>query len=682
MKRLVLIMGLVLLLALAACNGGQPTDQELLPTDVAPAEATMPAEEAPAEGGTAPETETGGQVIPTLAGTSWEWVDLTTPVETISAVDPARYTITFNEDGTANITADCNSVIATYVADATGAIAITTGPSTLVACPEDTQDQLFLGALTAAANYFAFEGGADLFIDQIADAGTLRFQPAAGAAEGEGETTAPVGALTGVTWEWVSLDDPMGQTAATDPTRYTITFNEDGTAAIQADCNSVRGNYIAQDSNISLEIGPSTLMACPEDTQDFLFTSSLANATTYTVEDGELFIELQADAGTLIFRQSGTAVGESEGGVAAAPALTGTRWEWVSTTTATETITAADPARYAITFADDGSAGVVADCNVGNATYTTGEGNVLSIVLGVSTLVLCENSQDQQFRAGLEGAASYALEGGELVVTLADGGMMRFRAGAETQAETSPAGPTLTGQTWQWVATVTPVETITAVDPTRYTITFNEDGTASIKADCNQVTATYTAAADTTIAITLGASTLAMCPSDSQDTLFINGLGAAAIYFFVDDNLFIDQFASAGTMEFAPAMTEGGGMGSKGETGTGEFVGTTWQWTALNTPASSTTVNNPSAFTITFNADGTANFQADCNVGTATYTTGETANGLTITPGAMTAAQCSGNLDQIFLGGLTNAMSYRLEGGELIIDMLYESGSLVFSPAS
>ena len=40
-----------------------------------------------------------------------------------------------------------------------------------------------------------------------------------------------------------------------------------------------------------------------------------------------------------------------------------------------------------------------------------------------------------------------------------------------------------------------------------------------------------------------------------------------------------------------------------------------------------------------------------------------------------------GSFDQIFLGGLTNAMGYRVEEGNLLIDMLYESGTLMFVPA-
>ena len=47
-----------------------------------------------------------------------------------------------------------------------------------------------------------------------------------------------------------------------------------------------------------------------------------------------------------------------------------------------------------------------------------------------------------------------------------------------------------------------------------------------------------------------------------------------------------------------------------------------------------------------------------------------------------TMAFCGvGSFDQIFLGGLTNAQGYRLEEGNLLIDMLYESGTLVFMPA-
>ena len=679
MKRLVLLLSLVLLLALAACGGLQPEAQEVLPGEATSAVGEAVGTAAPALETPAMGDVIGGNIIPTLTGTTWEWVDTTTPTETIVAVDPARYTIAFNDDGTAFIMADCNSVQATYTTDGAGAITILPGASTMMACPEDTQDQLFLAALANATNYFAIDTGNDLYIDQAADSGTMRFR-VGGGVDGETESQLPAG-LTGATWEWVSVIDPMGQTAAADPTRYTITFNEDATANIIADCNSVMANYVTDGSNLTIMPGATTLMACEPGSQDQLFLSSLSSATAYTVEDGELFIALDADAGTVIFRAAGTGA-TAEGGAAAAPALVGTTWQWTDTMTASTATAVSDPTRYAITFNEDGTANITADCNAVTGTYTTDATGALTINLGVSTAVGCpEDSQDTEFLAALASAASYSFDGEALMIGRAgDAGMLGFQAAAAAGEEGAEAEMSLTGTVWQWVETVTPIETITAADPTRYTIAFLEDGTAAIGADCNRVVATYTVA-DSALTIVLGPSTLAACPPDSQATPFMAGLSSAAIYFFQDGHLFIDQFASAGTMKFAPAtVSEETGKG-EATAPTGSLIGPLWQLTGITKVDGNITINDPTRYTISFNADGTANLQSDCNVGGATYTVGE-GSALTITPGVSTMAFCGpGSFDQIFLGGLTNAMGYRVEEGNLLIDMLYESGTLMFVPA-
>ncbi len=683
MKRLVLLLSLVLLLALAAC-ANPPDNQQLLGTATAApliegAATPTPVLGAPVEG-----TPSGAQVIPSLAGTSWEWVETTTPVGTMTAVDPARYTITFNADGSAAIVADCNQVTATYTADTTGVLTIVLGASTAVACPEDTQDQVFLAALAASASYFSVEGSDNLYIDQVAGAGTLRFRPVGASAGSAG--AAPTVGLTGTTWEWVSLIDPQGQTLASDPTRYTVTFNEDGTANVVADCNSVFAEYSTDGTNIDIGPGAGTLVACEPGSQDQLFLNSLISGTTYTVEDGELFIDLEASAGTLSFRQAAATGGEMEEPSTTAPALVGTTWEWVETMGATEAVTAADPTRYTVTFNADGTAAIQADCNTVAGTYTTAADGTLTITLGPSTLMACpEDSQAQAFQTGLATAASYLFDGSDLLIDLAgDVGTLHFRpaAGAAGEGTTETEPMSLSGTVWQWVETATPQETVAAADPTRYTITFNEDGTAAIKADCNQVMATYTADGGT-LSIIPGASTMALCPEDSQGTAFVTALSSAATYFFQDGFLYIDQFASAGTMKFAAPEAAAGAEPGKGETVTGGegLVGPLWQLTLITKTDGNITINDPTRFTISFNADGTANLQADCNVGGANYTTGD-GNTLSITPTVSTMAFCGvGSFDQIFLGGLTNAMGYRLEDGNLLIDMLYESGSMVFMPA-
>ena len=126
-----------------------------------------------------------------------------------------------------------------------------------------------------------------------------------------------------------------------DPTRYTITFNEDGTAAIQADCNSVMATYTADDAGaLTLTLGPSTLMACPPDSQVDAFLAELGAAGAYSFAEGDLLlINPAADGGVLRFRAAGTA----EAPTSPDAELTDIVWEWVSTTTAAEAITAADP---------------------------------------------------------------------------------------------------------------------------------------------------------------------------------------------------------------------------------------------------------------------------------------------------------------------------------------------------
>ncbi len=108
-------------------------------------------------------------------------------------------------------------------------------------------------------------------------------------------------ALTGTTWEWVSTTDPNGVTAVNNPTRYTILFNADGTANIKADCNNVSATYTADSSSISIVPGPSTLAACPEDTLDQQFLAGLTNAAIYFFQEGDLFMDMQADSGTMRF---------------------------------------------------------------------------------------------------------------------------------------------------------------------------------------------------------------------------------------------------------------------------------------------------------------------------------------------------------------------------------------------
>lgn len=118
------------------------------------------------------------------------------------------------------------------------------------------------------------------------------------------EATEPT--LTGVTWQWVSLADPMGETDVPMPENYTLSFQEDGTVAIKADCNNAGGTYIIDGGTITIVIGPMTLVACPPDSLSDQFLRDLGFAATYFFEDGQLFIDMMADGGTMAFQPATT----------------------------------------------------------------------------------------------------------------------------------------------------------------------------------------------------------------------------------------------------------------------------------------------------------------------------------------------------------------------------------------
>jgi len=120
-----------------------------------------------------------------------------------------------------------------------------------------------------------------------------------------------------------------------------------------------------------------------------------------------------------------------------------------------------------------------------------------------------------------------------------------------TAATPATATQTILGNPWHWVATQTPVESIAPADPSLYTIQFNADGSAVLRADCNRGRGTYTSTADGALKIGPAALTRAMCPPGSLDTKYLQQLNAAAHYFFRGDTLYVDLFADSGTMRFA-----------------------------------------------------------------------------------------------------------------------------------
>ncbi len=524
MKRLAILLSLVLLVALAACRQApatetQPTVEgavETLPTEApaveepaATTDESAPTVEEPSE--TTPLAHTAD---PALTNTLWFWErrdandGATTPIE---VPNPSEYNLIFNDDGTFFAQLDCNRGSGSYTTPGDGSLMMELGMTSMAFCPEDSLFDAMMATFPAAAQYSIEADGAVLVI-VWADGTTDTYR-----ADAEATTeTAPTGivdaALVGKVWQWLGTITATEPVAVADSTRYTIEFLEDGTAAITADCNAVVAQVTADGSAISLTLGPSTLVACPEDSQADLFTQQLSGAALYFFQEGDLFIDLLADSGTMHF-------GELPTVDLPAP----------ETSEPTGTVNAPD--------------GIFLRTGPGTNFPSVG-----AAPLGESG-TLIGISQDR---------AWYVVE----APGMPDGRVWVAAAFVDAvnadnlPTVATPALPSsLVGRTWQWVGTIAGTQTLTVADPSRYTITFAADGTASIQADCNMVMAQYTVAGGS-LSIIPGASTMAFCP-DSQDQVFVQQLSAAATHFFQGDELFISQLGGGGTMRFVPAGAGG-----------------------------------------------------------------------------------------------------------------------------
>jgi putative lipoprotein len=119
---------------------------------------------------------------------------------------------------------------------------------------------------------------------------------------------ADTAALAGTTWQWVEFQDTAGQNSFTldDPENYILSFNDDGTVSIQADCNAARGTYTAENGSLSITPGPTTLAECGPDSRYVPYIRGLRDAVSYVVEDDQLFLNLPVDAGNLVFEPADT----------------------------------------------------------------------------------------------------------------------------------------------------------------------------------------------------------------------------------------------------------------------------------------------------------------------------------------------------------------------------------------
>ena len=110
--------------------------------------------------------------------------------------------------------------------------------------------------------------------------------------------------ITGTIWTWQQTRYNNDQQAIpADPSSYTITFNADGTLNMRVDCNRGGGTYSIQDNRITIEVTHTTLAMCPPESLYQTFIKDLNAATIYFFKDGNLYLDLKYDTGTMVFHR-------------------------------------------------------------------------------------------------------------------------------------------------------------------------------------------------------------------------------------------------------------------------------------------------------------------------------------------------------------------------------------------
>lgn len=232
-----------------------------------------------------------------LNGTSWTLRELDTDQP---ALADASSTLSFAGDQLSG-SGGCNNYSDSFTLGEDNPFVMTVGPvvSTQMACPEPimNQEMAYFKALQAVKQWGYLVGKLVLYYDKGQDDyGRLLFTPPAAAKSSQ------LDMLTGSTWQWVSLTDPVQQFAVDNPENYTLTFLPDGTLQIKADCNMVSSSYTAaEDGSLTVQPGITTLAACPPESRGEEFVQKLGFAAHYFFQDGHLFIDLLADGGTLEF---------------------------------------------------------------------------------------------------------------------------------------------------------------------------------------------------------------------------------------------------------------------------------------------------------------------------------------------------------------------------------------------
>jgi heat shock protein HslJ len=219
--------------------------------------------------------------------------------------------------------------------------------------------------------------------------------------------------LTASGWQWQQTQMNNGDLISPDqPQNYHLRFREDGTLAIQVDCNQAQARFEIEDHRLRIELGPMTLMACGETSLGDRFMANLNGANSFFFRDGNLYIELKFDSGTMKF--SPQDVG-----------LIGTHWRVTGYNNGRGGLVGVQEGpQLHLTFAKEGTLDGSAGCNHFSAPFNI-SGDQITLGPVMTTRKFCQDppgimEQESAFLSALPKASRFERTGDRLELRMVD----------------------------------------------------------------------------------------------------------------------------------------------------------------------------------------------------------------------------------------------------------------------
>ena len=673
-RKTLFVILLVLGLVLTACADQEQPDSvvtELPPepdSQVVEEPATEGQEEATPTESPAPAEAGAPLTADQLTGVLWQWQDLIEAEPAAQSVvpSPENYSVVFLDDGAMVIQADCNNVAGSYLLDA-GQLRIILGPSTMAYCGDDSLDTQFLDLLVNTSSGTVEDGRLKLF---TSDGATMGFNNAGPATKPETESN--IDEIANILWQWQDLVEtqPAGQSIVPNPENYTIGFRYDGSVNVQADCNRILGSYELQGNSMAITLGPSTMAFCGEESLDQQFLALLGAVSTFSLEGGRLELST-AEGATMGFSNGG----ELPGTVGIAPGdisidTTGVAESWQAYVVPEKPYDDSMP---------PGPVGLPEHIEITFNGQTPDEREAFDPVMYIIPVTAYETmyelNENESITRIMNAIAemTYSIPeppptSGMPVLPLEQVGTgfndisaSVDRIGANSQS-TTKNGYRFVGR---WNQDANPVTN----QGLRYVYQgFTNDGVYLVSY-WNPVRTDALPDNDPDFTQEQWDSFYSdpMAHINSQ-TENLNGLSAS------------DWQPDLNNLDALVASLQIEGMVSSG------VEEKTWAWTARGpVDAEPQPVVNPTQYTITYNADGTFNYQADCNVGGGGYSVVGGFNGSiqhALGPSTLAACPHESRADE-FLGAVAAVQDYRLlPGGHQMQQLLPAGGdALTFTDA-